>query len=197
MISEMPGHGAAPAAPTPDLQTLASRYAMALAALLPNRPLVLFGESLGGLVALSLAKSAAAGVAVEPPLRPARAWRLHELWRQGRLASLPPDLLTGIMGLGAPKFPDHTCLLRELGPYVEVLAGSELPGLPRLVDAGPSMLSPEDRQAVVAAGAVLTVAQGGHTLLTENPDACLAAVARAIEAARSQQAQCRYGSPAA
>lgn len=197
VFCELPGHGNAPPDPTPDLPTLSRRVDIGLKTALPNRPLVFFGESLGGLIALFLSCVAEAVVALDPPLRPAAAWPLQELWRAGALAGVPEDLLAGTLGLGASTYPEHTMLLQRLGPSVEVLAGSVLLGEPRSVLAAPSLLDMEDRRAIVAAGAKLTVASGGHAMLVENPAACMAALSRAVDAARTRLARSTSNLPAA
>lgn len=182
VLVELPGHGRAPFASTPSLGALAERTRQAIESLAGGRPLVIAGESLGALLALSLSPIASQVVAIEPPLRTAQLWPVH--WNRSAhpaCADLYDNLLGQSAGVVAER--DYWPLIDGLSCPTTLLVGSEPLMPPRRLAAAPSLLSPEDRSHAAANPLViLREAPGGHDLLRCAPEHCHAAVLAAVAA---------------
>lgn len=91
---DLPGQGASPPITPATLERFADNIADAAATALPDRPIVLLGESLGGLVSLAIAGldrlDVRATIAVDPPFTTAKQWQLYAHFNQ-LLAQRPDD----------------------------------------------------------------------------------------------------------
>jgi hypothetical protein len=178
-LAELPGHVKAPADGDLSLAGLANRFAAALPSLCGNRPFVLVGESVGALVALGAFELASAVVAIEPPLRTGSIWPVHRLVEQGHMHRIPAGLLNELIG-SEPTGRDHTDLLAKLKRLTEVVIASEPLMPPRPTVFSPSLVDEPERALLRDHPLVsLRVVEGGHDLVKQAPDECLAAIQRA------------------
>jgi pimeloyl-ACP methyl ester carboxylesterase len=104
-LAELPGHGQAPELRETSVEAFAAAFDEAIAATFPDRDIVAVGESIGGLVALSL-HTAHRVVALDPPFRTANLWPLRA--EAARVASLAPEFWFNVFGIGAhPEDRDY------------------------------------------------------------------------------------------
>lgn len=135
-------------------------------------PVIAVGESLGGVLAMGMRKTAAA-VAFDPFLRTAHLWPLENILAkmdQLNYCAAAREIL---------RSGDFRDLLRGRSGHLEVVAGDQ-PLMPRRATASsPSLLGEEDEAILRTYGQVTRVA-GGHVLIQENLQACEEAVRRSL-----------------
>jgi pimeloyl-ACP methyl ester carboxylesterase len=203
---DLPGHGHSTGAPLASIAEMADAVAALLAALGVAQAAVV-GHSMGSLVALEAARrhpgrvralgliGAAPAIPVHPDLLAAAAENLHAaiemltIWGLGHAAGLGGCLAPGLwMAGGAEKLWERAapgvlhadlaaCNAYQDGPT----AAAAIACPTRIVQGSRDLMTPlRAAQALAKAipGASLTVLEGaGHMLLTERPDAVLAALA--------------------
>jgi pimeloyl-ACP methyl ester carboxylesterase len=194
ILCELPGHGDSAPVQEVSLDSFAAVYARLIDHHIPSCwPLTVIGESLGGLVALRLARLRADRVArlvlLDPPLvltRPPVRALLGRVWRSGG-SPYQRRILQTIFGFDPATEALHVerpmyDLLHGLTVPTMLLAGSEAHrhrppgGLP------PSLLTDDDLAASQGANPRVNIPpridRAGHCALLESPGACVATVRR-------------------
>lgn len=173
----LPGQGC-PAIQDVSIEGMAAALDEAVRAAFAGRRLVACGASVGGLIAAALRSSGVARLALDPPVRPEKAWPVFPMLR--KVWNETPEhrpFLSAVFGLTETGFEprDH------LGVFTEpcwVIVGGE-PLLPeRNVDRMPSLLDEADRQALATNPNVrLKVIPGaGHFVAQAAPLAIVGAI---------------------
>lgn len=159
VYGHLPGHSV-PNLTEMSVDAWSKAFAVAAAEFFQERPVLVVGESLGGLVAIGIARFPIARihhvVAIDPPLSP-MPWPLAT-------AALTPSIRSLFEH-------DHWPLLEAARIPVTIVAGSEDLGQQRDADRSPSLMSDIDKRRA-SIMSTLHVIPGGHLLLQENPDAC-------------------------
>lgn len=170
----LPGHHA-PELDTPTLETWIEAFSRATG--LFKGPVIAIGESLGGVLAMGMRRTAAV-VAFDPFLRTSHLWPLEDVFVRAEQRDYP---LGARMILRSPGF--RHILPGRSGP-LEILAGDQ-PLMPRrLTETAPSLLDDED-EAILRRHGVVTRVKGGHSLINENLEACEEAVRRSLASVRA------------
>lgn len=155
VLGHLPDHGVNELA-TRSVDAWSRAIATALVAYLDGRPVLMAGESLGGLVCLGMARFPIPGliglVAFEPPLT--YSWPIEA----SQAAAYLKEMLR----------PSSRHWLSTAVCPVTVVAGDEPLEPPRWCAEAPSILSEADRQAC----SDLIVIPGGHALMTQSPQRC-------------------------
>ena len=194
VVVSLPGHSGSGEASDVSIDGFADECAALVARALPHaRNLFAFGQSLGGLVALELARRCPAQVRhvilLDPPLRltrPRAASVIRQVWRmtganpyQARICrevmGFEPD--TGVVG------PTRDCHALVKGAFNCLLlpAGSPHGRLPSFVeDADLAMVRAEHPAILIGERLV----RGGHTLLADDPAGVLRALDEFVVATR-------------
>lgn len=160
----------------------------------PGRAALVFGNSVGGLIALAM-KEARALVLVDPPITTDVLWPLHGRLRGHVEAKGDPmlaDWVWRVFGIGPTEIVnrDYRPLLNgSQKPGIVLIAGDPL-GDPRDFDRQPGLLSTEDRLLFSRHPTLEVMVAGGcgHNLIREAPSAIIAALRRGLEILRQAQA---------
>jgi pimeloyl-ACP methyl ester carboxylesterase len=158
------------------VEAYARAYSHVLATALADRPVVLCGASIGGLVALGVrAPNVRARVVMEPPLAAGKLWPMLDFLRT-RLAKAPQDhdlraFVKNVFGVTPAEARDvrYEGLLEGLAEPTTVIVGATPLNPPRKVEKLPSLVDePERRWLADHPGVRLLVAQGaGHNVPQE------------------------------
>lgn len=180
----LPSNHCPPLAPN-NLGTISRGLTTALETLFPNRPTAIFGLSTGALVALAVtAPQVRRLVLVEPFLRTAHAWPLHDLPRIAR-DEAQRELLWNVLGVAEGKVEarDYRHLLDRLSVPTVALVGRTPLGERRRVPAMPSLVDEVDR-ALLRTHPLVHVfeLEGGHDVATESLGELFRHVAHAASA---------------
>lgn len=190
VLCDLPGHGRSPPVAAPSVELFGRAVAAAVEARFPGRPVLLVGESLGGLVALDAAArlpGALAVVAVDPPLSTAKQWHVGAAFHRC-LAENPGNRFLAEFAWNVFGIRADTAVIEErlYYPLLErvrrpalLLTGDVPLGLPRPMEAVACCLDAVDRFIVERqfAGTALRVVPGtGHVALREKPQDCYAAI---------------------
>jgi hypothetical protein len=169
----------------PGIDNFAQAFSEALEQMFPSRPLLLIGVSTGALTAMAMKSPTIRGrVLVEPFLSTEPLWPFAEWLRHDLRASPDPvkakwaEAVFGVTLEGIEN-RDYSHLLPQ-ARFAWVLVGSE-PLMPRRpMRSLPSLTSEDDRARLVAAGARLIVAPGGHDIPQNDPELFRATIERAL-----------------
>lgn len=167
----LPGH-LVPELDEPTMATWINAFSDAVG--LFKGPVVAVGESLGGVLAMGMRRTAGA-VAFDPFLRTSHLWPLKLTLQYAEENNLPWLSARAILNSDA----DFSGFIAERTGYLEVLAGDEPLMPPRTRDTPPSLLDEHDEAVLKRYGVVRRVS-GGHDLLRHNLPACEDAVRRAL-----------------
>ncbi len=188
LLIELPGQGGSDPIPAPALADLVDAIRAALMQL-GARKLVIVGESLGGLVALSLGAdpppNLIAVISADPPLRPARRPSFEADIRAIMLRQATDQLLRavpiGALGIRAESTiasADHYHLLTRARVPTLVVTGDDAHNdspvgkrYPRVLDHGTLAEISATPPANVS---VAVVPRAGHMVLTDAPTECFA-----------------------
>ncbi|HEY1930717.1 MAG TPA: alpha/beta fold hydrolase [Acetobacteraceae bacterium] len=188
VVCSLPGHSGSEESSDVSLGGFADEFAALIASALPRaRNLFVIGQSIGGLIALELARRCPDQirdvVLLDPPFRLTRerpAKVLRQIWMFTGCQPYQGRICQEIMGFdpvsGAVLPPrDYHALVR--GPFnCLLLAGSSPPG--RI----PSFVEEEDIAAVRAINPAILVGArthaGGHTMLADDPRGVIAELTR-------------------
>lgn len=175
-FKRMPGHGPKePLLPEITLEALADELRGWLEGLPQDRPKVIVGESLGGLVAMAVARQPPPGIhaviAADPPLTTLRQTGLkfhftRSADRHGLWAAYGYEIFG--LGRGDPEERDYRPWLSGAAIPIHVFAGGANPHSGRL----PSVLDSEDRELIRAAPGVTLheiAPDVGHLVLEDAP----------------------------
>ncbi len=126
-LIDLPGHGQSPLQTFDDFETVAAAVATAIRSHFAHRPIVIVGESLGGLLALSMAAgpppNLTAVVLVDPPMEPSRQPKLVESLEGFTAPECPPALRTAKSVLGVDEGKSFLHLLDDVRvPALFILA---------------------------------------------------------------------------
>ncbi|MBS0362085.1 MAG: alpha/beta hydrolase [Proteobacteria bacterium] len=186
VVTATPGEFSPPVA-----ETSVAGFARALDAALPlfaGRPLILCGESVGGLTALAAEAPGAQRLVLDPPLRTGKAWPIRS-WLRELLSEKPEraDFLWQVFGLSSHEAVDrdYTDLL---SPPAHLIVG-EAPLYPeRVFTRIPSLVDEPERELMRGQPHLtLTVAPGaGHFIPGDAPQVFLAAVKERLARALAQ-----------
>lgn len=185
-ICEWPGHGAAEETANVTLATLAAEFTAFVDHILPTeRPLFVIGESIGGLLALMLARLRPERVhnviLIDTPfqlVRPSLAADIVTAWRQSSTSPYLRRLLREVVGLNPDESHTggehrHFTLLKD-APFNCAL----IPGGDGAEHATPSAVTDEDLAALHAINpSLLTTARitgAGHHVLRDDPQNMMA-----------------------
>ena len=195
MLIDLPGHGQSEAVIPATLEAIGGSVRHAIGAVAAHRRVILVGESLGGLVALSLAgrpgPSPIVGViACDPPMSTGKLWTLQ--------SNLLPDITTGspsaallslaweMFGLAPDRIEEriYYTLLDSLQLPTAIIAG-DLPLFPsRLTGRIPCVFDAVDRYVVQRFYSdtvqLLEVSDAGHLLLSDAAEQCFPLIRQAI-----------------
>jgi glycosyltransferase involved in cell wall biosynthesis/pimeloyl-ACP methyl ester carboxylesterase len=184
-VCEWPGHGASGETADVALPTLAAELAPLVDQLAPaGQSLFVIGESIGGLLALALARLRPRQIRnvilIDTPFhltRPALAADIASAWRGSSMSPYLRRLLRDVIGFD-PEDPQpvstiqHHALLEE-APFNCAL----IPGGDGARHATPSVLLDEDLAALSAANPALLrtarIARAGHHVLRDDPQGLL------------------------
>lgn len=195
VIGELPGHGKAPRI-TPTLEAYSRLFESALMAHFQGRPMVLVGESLGGLVAASLSHLGPV-VALDPPLTTAKLWPLHLTIRRRReedpTFNYDAEFASNFFGYkddGPPAQRSYFHLFETLASPAWVVAGGVPLSPPRFVETTPGFLEPPDLDRLRKAPGVTVhvAAEAGHLITTEAPELALSTIGEALAYLRTKPA---------
>jgi pimeloyl-ACP methyl ester carboxylesterase len=191
LISHLPGNHSPPLVTT-SVGAFAAAYRAVVQQL--GREVIICGSSLGGLVGLAVsAPNLRAVVALDPPFRTAKQWRLIERFRSveaSQLTDFDRLLLWNVFGISETLIEDRN--------YMAVLQGLRtralcfLGGLPlmppRVTSVDPSMVDEPERAALEAHPLVeVRVLPGvGHNIVAEAGPPVVAALRAAIVAVKSR-----------
>ncbi len=191
LLASLPRHGGAPALTRPGVGGYVSAFAEAIRLALPDRPLLVVGQSLGGLVALGLAGHGHPVVAFDPFLTTAKLWPVGATIRrmQARGESYDETFVEEVFGFRAGRVVDRDRrnLVARLAAPTLVAAGTVPLRPPRDLEHAPSLLDEEDRALLISNPRVRFVAfEGlGHTLMEDAPDRSRDLILEALDAAVS------------
>jgi pimeloyl-ACP methyl ester carboxylesterase len=163
LASTLPGHSS-PRLSETSVPAFAAAYAAALAQVRRERPVVVCGESVGGLVALAMEAPA---IALDPPLRTEKLWPLIPFFRE-QLREDPSQLafLWNVLGVGTDTLEprDYRPLLSS---PAHIIVGAEPLYPERSLPNGPPSLVDEPERDLMRGSEMirLTVAPGaGHVI---------------------------------
>jgi pimeloyl-ACP methyl ester carboxylesterase len=167
LIGHLPGNHA-PDTIHHSVGVYAGAYAQVIASL--ERPVVVVGASIGGLVALSLkAPNIRSILAIEPPIRTGRLWPLLHPFRQ-RLQAEPKvrEFLWNVFGISEDVFEDrnYEAMLAQLKTPTRVLLGTQPLFPEREITTLPSLIDEPEREVFARHPAIkITVIAGaGHNI---------------------------------
>jgi hypothetical protein len=169
------------------VEDFAAAFDEALRTRFPDRTVLRFGVSLGGVVTLAM-REGQAFVAVDPPLSMSALWPAHSRLRQALKTTADPrlaDWVANLFGLQSDGLTevDYRPLLESCeAPGIVLIAGQPLEPERPLAEP-PGALSREDRELIAAhprirSSVVLGV---GHDLLNHAPLAVLGAIRQGLE----------------
>lgn len=172
LTGHLPGNHS-PALSEVSVEAYARAYSHVLATALANRPVVLCGASIGGLVALGVrAPNVRARVVMEPPLSSGKLWPMLDFLRTRLIQD--PELrafIENVFGVSESASRDirYEGLLDGLADPTTVIVGATPLNPPRQVEKLPSLVDEPERQWLAAQpGVRLLVAQGaGHNVPQE------------------------------
>jgi len=180
----LPSNHSPPLTPN-NLGTISRGLTLALETLYPGRPTVIFGLSTGALVALAVtARQVRRRVLVEPFLRTAHAWPLHDLPRVAK-DDAQRDLLWNVLGVadGRVEERDYRHLLDRLSTPTVALVGRTPLGERRPITAMPSLVDDADRALLRAHPRVTVVeVEGGHNVAAQGLEEMFLHILRAANA---------------
>lgn len=185
MVWHLPGH-LRPRSLELGLRPMLAQFRQTTGTVLAHSPILIVGESLGGLLGMLLAVNSPptnvrAVLAVDPPLNVGKLWPIHEqlsdAWKLNPASELLQDYADPIFGhpqSGVVSPRDYRSVLRHPpGCPVHVLAGDAPLWPERERPSPPSLLDEDDRKLIKdARGFQLHVTQGdiGHEVCLEAPD---------------------------
>ena len=194
----MPTHGQAPGIDDLTVEGIARVFTAALEAAFPGRPVVVAGESIGGLVALSMAgglSTAVSCVAFDPPFTTAKLWPVYanlEFRLTDPAFSVNEDFLLEIFGARIGRGVEDKSyfhLLDRTTIPIHVVTG-DIPLMPPRELPRPPALIDENDKAVLRTkpNVTLHIVPGiGHLLLTDAEERCLTLLEQGAAAALSRQ----------
>ncbi len=191
LLASLPRHGGAPALTRPGVEGYISAFAEAVGLALPDRPLLVVGQSLGGLVALGLAGHGHPAVAFDPFLTTAKLWPVGATLRrlQGRGETYDETFVDEVFGFRAGQVVDrdHRPLIARLGAATLVAAGTVPLRPARDLEHAPSLLDEDDRALLISNPRVrfVTFEGLGHALMEDAPDRCRDLILESLDAAVS------------
>jgi pimeloyl-ACP methyl ester carboxylesterase len=188
LLVDLPGHGRSPPCGTASVRSFAENIGDALEPFIRNRPTLVVGESLGGLIALALGginpPSVKGVIAADPPLTTAKLWHVVDALKSAKAAypdnRFIQEFARNIFGVGDGGEAierNYYPILGDLRIPGLVMTG-DLPLFPRrAVNGTPCLLDDVDRwviETVFSDKVTLTQVPGsGHLLLTDAQHACL------------------------
>ena len=180
LLAQLPGHYAPPLAET-SIEAFAAAFGHVIRTVFADRRVVVWGESLGGLVALAIEAPNVRRLLLDPPLHTGKLWPSAPNFR--RIYERHPEhrtFLANVLGVTAEGVEDrdYTGLF---GRPARMLIGDVPLWPPRAFETAPSVLDDADRQFLAGRPEIeLTVLPGvGHTLFNHARTAVLDA-ARAL-----------------
>lgn len=185
----LPGHGGVPPLPVNTLDTFTRALCADLERVAKGRPVVVVGESLGGLVAMSLPDQPTfplkAVIAVDPPISTGELTQLHDVLAR-YLPHQPNPYLAEVAWqifgyrLNATMEPrSYRHLIRPRPWALSILMGENN----RTTDPSSSLVTDADRIFIQAAGVEWSILPGGHILLSDAAPATEKEIRRACELA--------------
>jgi hypothetical protein len=165
LATHLPGRNAPPL-DGQSLQDYAHAYGHVVQSVLGGRPVLLVGESVGGLIALAAPNPGVGRLALDPPLTPVGLWSAREAFRRHwvRFPDAQPFVRNVLAFDGEAFGPfDHTPIL---GRPARVLVGSLPPTPERAMRAMPSLVGVPERELMAHHPEIhLTTVEGaGHVL---------------------------------
>jgi pimeloyl-ACP methyl ester carboxylesterase len=194
-LFDLPGHGKSAAPEKATVAEMAEIMAEAIGAAFPGRRALLVGESLGGTIGLALGGlddpgPVCAVFAADPPMTTTKLWAVHLNFR---MTSGKADGESFFHRLGRDTFgitPDglveivYYPLLGALKVPVLIATGDVALQPPRSMTRAPSLFDGVDQfvAAELFPGKVEVerIADCGHLLLVDAPDACIAIIRRLL-----------------
>lgn len=166
VFAHLPGHSGAPVLSGTGLDVWTRAFSAAASAL--RRKILAVGESVGGLVALGLPVEGV--VAVDPFFETSKLWPLRHTLEAAAARGLPSPA-AAILAPGNVYYGQFD--LCRVVP--EIIIGDEPLGAPRPMDRTPSFVDAADLARIGDRARIHRI-MGGHALLDENPEACLAVI---------------------
>lgn len=189
VLVDLPGHGRSTAPAQVTLDAFADDLVFLVETLFPQAPLVLVGESFGGIVGLAVAarlRGLRLLVVVDPPLTTAKQWHVHPAFHKARQRR-PHDPflhhfareLFGLSGEGVAVAERvyYPLVEKSMAPVL-VITGDEPLLPPRRGERVPCCIDATDRfvleQCLASKVTLRQAPQCGHVVLRERPEQCLA-----------------------
>jgi pimeloyl-ACP methyl ester carboxylesterase len=188
VLGELPGHGASGQVEHVSLTAFAAEYAALLDTALPRaKSVTVIGESLGGLIALALARQRPDRirhvVLVDTPFhltRPDLAAWIGETWRGGGSRPYVRRICREILGFDPTDPSQHAALSRHdmvrglACDIVHIIGGAQAPAGPgsAVTDADLARLGAENPMILTT----LRIPGTGHAVLLDNPSGARAAL---------------------
>lgn len=187
LLLDVPGHGQSLPLFPPSLEELSRAIGKAASIFTQNRPVILVGESLGGLIALKLGAGSGMDIrhviAFDPPLTTSKLWsaqaNIQRLSEHRELSPFEKELTRQIFGvtIGAPEIEERIYydVVDRCRVGATIVTGDNPLFPPRPNAGSPCLFDAVDRYVVQRLKpdiSIRTVAGAGHALLSGSADAC-------------------------
>lgn len=170
VLMSLPGFSSAEMIKDPTVTNIGDMYLEALSLICDTSNSILVGESLGGLIALSMSNRFDRAIVIEPPISMENQWPIREMANKYGIGGnlFPSPLYERCMGSDSDEVQvSYMNLIHNCKNNVCFIVGDVPLMPPRKIASAPSLVKPDEVDLLRSQGRCVEVVPGGHDLIRE------------------------------